>query len=61
MVGNTLLELHRHHLGAKLRDVKRERSLAFRAGQSGDVTTRAALVEQLTGGMTGPGTSAGRA
>ena len=61
MVGNTLLELHRHHLGIQMRDVKRERSAGFRPDGAGDVLTRAALVAELTGGMTGPGTAAGRA
>lgn len=61
MVGNTLLELHRHHLGAKMRDAKRERSAGFCPDGASDITTRAALVAQLTGGVTGPATAAGRA
>jgi RNA polymerase sigma-70 factor, ECF subfamily len=62
MVGNTLLELHRHHLGAQMRDVKREvQSGSLRAGLGRDEDTRAALVEQLTGGATGPATAARRA
>jgi RNA polymerase sigma-70 factor (ECF subfamily) len=28
VAGNTLLELHRHHLGAQMRDVRREASAA---------------------------------
>jgi RNA polymerase sigma-70 factor (ECF subfamily) len=57
MVTNTLLELHRHHLGAKMRDVRREISEGI---GSGDHSTRAALVAQLTAGATGPATAAGR-
>lgn len=62
MVGNKLLELHRHHLGAQMRDAKREvRSGWLPSGSDCDEGTRAALVEQLTGGATGPATAAGRA
>jgi RNA polymerase sigma-70 factor (ECF subfamily) len=62
IVGNTLLELHRHHLGAQMRDPRRE----VAHGRCGDGewssdTTRAALVAQLTAGATGPATAAGRA
>lgn len=60
MVGNTLLELHRHHLGAQMRDPRREVS-SDRADDAGDSSTRAALVAQLTAGATGPATAAGRA
>ena len=61
MVGNTLLELHRQHLGAQMRDAKRERAFRPHADDASDVTTRAALVAQLTGGVSGPATAAGRA
>jgi RNA polymerase sigma-70 factor (ECF subfamily) len=62
MVGNTLLELHRHHLGAQMRDPRREVTAGRNGeGESGGDTTRAALVAQLTGGATGPATAAGRA
>jgi RNA polymerase sigma-70 factor (ECF subfamily) len=62
MVGNTLLKLHRHHLGAQMRDAKREvRSNQFADRVEGNDGTRAALVEQLTGGATGPATAARRA
>jgi len=62
MVGNTLLALHRHHLGVQMRDVKREvHSGWFPDGSGGDDGTRGALVEQLTGGVTGPATAAARA
>jgi RNA polymerase sigma-70 factor (ECF subfamily) len=62
MVQNTLLELHRRHLGAQMRDARREAS-SIRAGADGarDDSTRAALVAQLTAGVTGPATAAGRA
>jgi RNA polymerase sigma-70 factor, ECF subfamily len=59
MVGNTLLELHRHHLGAQMRDARREVAPYYNA--DGDQNTRTALVAQLTGGATGPATAAGRA
>jgi RNA polymerase sigma-70 factor (ECF subfamily) len=66
VVGNTLLELHRRHLGAQMRDARREVSTpAGRrpggTGAGGGDHTRAALVAQLTCGMTGPATAAGRA
>jgi RNA polymerase sigma-70 factor, ECF subfamily len=62
MVGNTLLELHRHHLGAQMRDVRREMNSYFVLDGAGcDDGTRGALVEQLTGGATGPATAAARA
>ena len=60
IVGNTLLELHRHHLGAKMRDAKREAGRASLDSGSDD-STQAALVAQLTAGVTGPATAAGRA
>jgi RNA polymerase sigma-70 factor (ECF subfamily) len=62
MVGNTLLELHRHHFGAQMRDARREVSPGCysNGGESHD-TTRTALVAQLTSGATGPSTAAGRA
>ena len=62
IVGNTLLELHRHHLGAQMRDPRREASFAAAGSDgAGDQNTRAALVAQLTAGVTGPATAAGRA
>lgn len=62
MLGNTLLELHRHHLGAQMRDARRETPTDRpSAGAAGDESTRAALVAQLTCGVTGPATAAGRA
>jgi RNA polymerase sigma-70 factor (ECF subfamily) len=62
MVGNKLLELHRHHLGAQIRDAKREAPAHWPSdGSDGECGTRAALVEQLTGSFTGPATAADRA
>jgi RNA polymerase sigma-70 factor (ECF subfamily) len=61
MVANTLLELHRHHLGAKMRDARREIPSNRCSDRSGYDSTRAALVAQLTAGVTGPATAAGRA
>jgi RNA polymerase sigma-70 factor, ECF subfamily len=43
IVGNTLLEMHRHHLGSQMRDAAREVSSVRRAGANGD-DTRDALV-----------------
>ena len=63
MVGNTLLELHRHHLGVQMRDARRE-TLSARPGSNDDGddnNTRAALIAQLTAGITGPATAAARA
>jgi RNA polymerase sigma-70 factor (ECF subfamily) len=61
MAGNTLLTLHRHHLGAQMRDVRREMHAPFvQDGSVGDDGTRGALVEQLTAGATGPLTAAAR-
>ena len=61
MVGNTLLELHRHHLGAQMRDARREVSSAQCSNSDDSYNTRSALVAQLTGGATGPATAAVRA
>ena len=61
IVANTLLELHRHHLGAQIRDASREVSAPRRAGGSSADDTRDALVAQLSAGVTGPATAAGRA
>jgi RNA polymerase sigma-70 factor (ECF subfamily) len=63
VVGNKLLELHRHHLGTRKRDADRERPLDGYArpgadGQAGD--TGAALCAQLTAGLTRPSVAAER-
>jgi RNA polymerase sigma-70 factor (ECF subfamily) len=60
IVSNKLLELHRHHLGTHMRNAGREVVLDRRNDQSPDATS-AALVAQLSGGATGPGTAAGQA
>jgi RNA polymerase sigma-70 factor (ECF subfamily) len=57
VVTNKLLEIHRHHLGTHMRDVKRE--LAHNApGTGGD--TSAALCAHLTAGLTRPSVAAQR-
>jgi RNA polymerase sigma-70 factor, ECF subfamily len=61
IVGNTLLELHRHHLGAQIRDARRELSSDRYARENDVHNTRTALVAQLSAGRTGPATAAGRA
>jgi RNA polymerase sigma-70 factor, ECF subfamily len=62
IVGNALLDVHRHHFGAQKRDARREVSSGrWAAGGAADDQTRAALVAQLTAGATGPATAAGRA
>jgi RNA polymerase sigma-70 factor, ECF subfamily len=57
VVSNKLLEMHRHHLGAHMRDAKRERALEV-AGAWDDTT--AALCAQLAGHLTSPCVAAGR-
>jgi RNA polymerase sigma-70 factor, ECF subfamily len=61
VVGNTLLELHRHHLGAQMRDATREVSRRHAPGRDTANDTDEALVAQLSAGVTGPATAAGRA
>jgi RNA polymerase sigma-70 factor (ECF subfamily) len=61
IVGNTLLDLHRHHLGVQMRDARREASHGrHRPAGTDEDGTRSALVAQLTCGCTGPATAAGR-
>jgi RNA polymerase sigma-70 factor (ECF subfamily) len=64
MVANTLLDLHRHHLDAQMRDPRREQPFGGggRDGRGGDSAdaTRDALAAQLTCGVTGPATAARR-
>ena len=57
IVGNKLLEVHRHHLGARMRDAARE---APRHPRAAPDATSAALVDQLSGHATGPRTAAAR-
>jgi RNA polymerase sigma-70 factor, ECF subfamily len=59
MVGNTLLDLHRHHLDAQMRDPRREQSFGGAGGDATDAT-RDALAAQLTCALTGPATAARR-
>src|SRR5687768_12804285 len=61
IVGNTLLDLHRHHLGTQMRDAAREVSSHRRARGASDDDTRESLIARLTAGGTGPATAAGRA
>ncbi len=58
IAGNKLLELHRHHLGTRLRDAAREVSL-FRGSMP--QTSSAALAAQLLGKDTRPSEAAVRA
>ena len=58
IAGNKLLEVHRRHLGTRMRDAGRE---AGPGGFAASDSTSGALVVQLTGGATGPGTAAARA
>src|SRR5262249_3043109 len=58
IAGNKLRELHRHHLGARMRDAGREVSL-YRGTLP--ETTSAALPARLLGHMTGPSEAAVRA
>jgi RNA polymerase sigma-70 factor (ECF subfamily) len=58
VVANKLLEVHRHHLGTRMRDAARE--VARRYREAPDATS-VALVAQLSAHGTGPGTAAARA
>ena len=58
VVIHKLLELHRHHLGTRMRDAKRDLPLAG-PGTSPDETC-AALCAHLTGGLTRPSVAAVR-
>ena len=65
MVANTLLDLHRHHLDAQMRDPRREQRFGEgggdgRASDAATDATREALAAQLTCGVTGPATAARR-
>jgi RNA polymerase sigma-70 factor (ECF subfamily) len=55
VVANKLLEIHRHHLGTRMRDAAREAAPNVCAIPD---ATSVALVAQLTGHATGPGTAA---
>jgi RNA polymerase sigma-70 factor (ECF subfamily) len=60
VAANKLLEVHRRHLGTKLRDAARERGTSRGLGVTGGEATADAVVAELTGGSTGPGTVAER-
>jgi RNA polymerase sigma-70 factor (ECF subfamily) len=55
VVSNKLLQIHRHHLGTRMRDAARDVGFARPAAPD---ATSVALVAQLTGHFTGPGTAA---
>jgi RNA polymerase sigma-70 factor (ECF subfamily) len=57
VVNNKLLELHRHHLGTRMRDAKRERPLN---GTNGSAAPSAVLCAHLTAGLTRPSIAAVR-
>lgn len=57
-MSNKLLEMHRHHLGTHMRDVKRE-ELPFEISHKGDQTT-GALCAHLTDHLTSPSVAAVR-
>ena len=57
VVSNKLLEVHRHHLGTRMRDAKRE--LPLDAPRKPDETS-AALCAHLTAGLTRPSLAAAR-
>jgi RNA polymerase sigma-70 factor (ECF subfamily) len=57
VASNKLLELHRHHLGTHMRDVKRERRLEAPCTSS---DTSAVLLVHLTAGLTRPSVAAVR-
>jgi RNA polymerase sigma-70 factor (ECF subfamily) len=56
IVGNKLLEIHRHHLATRMRDAGRE----VAGNRAAPGATSAALVDQLSGSATGPKTAAAR-
>jgi RNA polymerase sigma-70 factor, ECF subfamily len=58
IAGNKLNDLHRHHLGARMRDVRREVDIA---GKARPDATSAALAAQLLGHLTRPSEAAIRA
>lgn len=57
VVSNKLLEVHRHHLGAQMRDARREVRLESRRPWESSV---AALCVELTGHLTSPSVAAAR-
>lgn len=59
VVGNKLLEVHRHHLGTRMRDARRDRALEGGVGAADH--TSVALCAHLTAGATRPSVVARRA
>jgi RNA polymerase sigma-70 factor (ECF subfamily) len=59
VVVHKLLELHRHHLGTRMRDAKLDRPIDASPGTTGTGTS-AALCAQLTAGLTRPSVVAAR-
>ena len=57
IVSNKLLEIHRHHLGTRMRDAARD--VALNSHKAPDATS-VALLDQLSGHATGPSTAAAR-
>src|SRR3954471_23100201 len=57
IVSNKLLEIHRHHLGTRMRDAARD--LVLNSHKAPDASS-GGLHEQLSGHATGPGTAAAR-
>ncbi len=58
LTGQKLLELHRHHLGVRMRDAAQELSLCHRAAPQ---ATSVSLAEMLLGRLTSPTRAARRA
>ena len=58
VVTNKLMDVHRYHLGAQMRDACREVGAVGAAGGAGGSpdATSVALIDELTGGERGPGT-----
>jgi RNA polymerase sigma-70 factor (ECF subfamily) len=61
VVSNKLLEVHRHHLGTRMRDAAREIRIDHAGGNGASPdATSAALFAQLTGHLTRPSVAAAR-
>lgn len=59
VVGNKLLEIHRHHLGTHMRNADRE--VPLRDANTSHGGTSAAMAAQMTGGSTHPSLAAAQA
>ena len=60
VVGNKLLEVHRHHLGTHMRDAKREQPMDAPGRPGRPDETSGALCDHLTAGVTRPSVAAAR-